>query len=237
MENQPKILPAGDQAVLVEFENEIRPEINRRVRTLARKAGEEKLRGVGDLIPSYCSLLIYYDPLHLSFSEVYSWIRSLLTTVLDEMELPRQTKNVPVLYGGPYGPDISFVAEQNGIGVEDVIRIHTGETYLVYVVGFVPGFAYMAQVPEKIRVPRLLNPRTKVPPGTVGIAGMQTGIYSMESPGGWRLIGQTPLTLFDLHKTPPSFFEAGDYVRFYPITEEEFHRLREQNRPRTHDGI
>jgi inhibitor of KinA len=228
MEKDPRILPAGDQAVLLEFGNAIDPEMNRRVQSLVRTAREERIPGIGELVPSYCTLLIYYDPLLLSLSDVTAWIRSLLSGALNEAEEFRPTKEIPVLYGGPYGPDISFVARHNGISEEEVIRIHTRETYLVYVVGFVPGFAYMGTVPEKIRVPRLLNPRTKVPAGTVGIAGMQTGIYALESPGGWQLVGQTPLTLFDLGKNPPSFFEAGDRVRFYPISEQEFGKLKRE---------
>ncbi len=227
-EGEPRILPAGDQAVLLEFGNEIHPDINRRVQALAYQAREKKIEGIGELVPSYCTLLIYYDPLTLSFDEVTSWIRSLLSRGLKESAEPRPIKEVPVLYGGEYGPDIAFVARQNGISEEEVIRIHTGETYLVYVVGFVPGFSYMATVPEGIRAPRLQNPRTKVPAGTVGIAGMQTGIYALESPGGWQLIGQTPFTLFDLAKNPPSFFEAGDQVRFYAIDEQEFQRMKSE---------
>ncbi len=223
---QARILPAGDQAVLLEFGNEIHPDINRRVQALAHKAREEKISGIGELVPSYCTLLVYYDPLALSFAEVASWVRSLLAGGLDESAESRPVKEVPVLYGGACGPDLAFVAGHNGILEKDVVRIHTGETYLVYVVGFVPGFSYMGTVPEKIRAPRLRNPRTRVPAGTVGIAGMQTGIYALESPGGWQLIGQTPLNLFDLGRNPPSFFEAGDRVKFYAIDEKEFHLIK-----------
>ncbi len=226
-EMQARILPAGDQAVLLEFGNEINPEINRLVQAVTRAARVKKIAGVGELVPSYCTLLIYYDPLLLSFPQMTSWIKTLLAGGLDQAEETRPIKEVPVFYGGAYGPDLAFVAGHNGISENDVIRIHTGETYLVYVVGFVPGFAYMGTVPEKIRAPRLLNPRTKVPAGTVGIAGMQTGVYALESPGGWQLIGQTPFTLFDLRKNPPSFFEAGDRVRFYAISEEEFCKKKE----------
>jgi inhibitor of KinA len=134
-------------------------------------------------------------------------------------------KEVPVLYGEAGGPDLSFVAEHNGLSADEVVALHSRETYLVYVVGFSPGFAAMGTVPEKIRVPRLSSPRTRVPAGSVGIGGMQTGIYALESPGGWQLIGRTPLRLFDLNRHPPSFFQAGDRARFYPIGEKEFQEI------------
>lgn len=225
MEKEYRIRPAGDQALLIEFGAEISPPTNRRVHDFARKAGARKIPGIGEMIPSYCSVLVYYDPLLLSFSETSRWAKELLTPKPSETDSPSLIKDVPVLYGGKWGPDITFVANHNQIPVEDVIRLHTGETYLVYVVGFSPGFAAMGSVPLKIQVPRLADPRTKVPAGSVGIGGQQTGIYAVESPGGWQLIGRTPLTLFDLHKDPPSFFQAGDYARFYAIDEKEFSKI------------
>jgi inhibitor of KinA len=225
MEKELRIRPAGDQALLVEFGAEISPAMNRRVHEFARKASVHKISGVGEMVPSYCSVLVYFDPLLLSFSETVSWVKEFLGTQRLEADLPSKIKEVPVLYGGDFGPDISFVANHNQITVEEVIRLHTGETYLVYVVGFSPGFAAMGSVPLKIQAPRLASPRTKVPAGAVGIGGQQTGIYAVESPGGWQLIGQTPLILFDLQKNPPSFFQAGDYARFYAIDEKEFFKL------------
>lgn len=229
MEGKPRLLPAGDQAILIEFGAEINPQMNRRVHEFARRAGAKKIPGIGELIPSYCSVLIYYDPFLLSFAQTASWAREFLDPKPLEAALPPVVKEVPVLYGGEYGPDISFVAEHNGISVEEVIRLHSGQTYLVYVVGFSPGFTAMGIVPQEIQAPRLPSPRTKVPAGSVGIGGQQTGIYPTESPGGWQLIGRTPLTLFDLYKDPPSFFQAGDYAKFYPIGEEEFFKMKKEN--------
>jgi len=225
MDGTPRILASGDQALLIEFGEEINPAVNRRVHAFTRKASEHKISGIGELVPSYCTVLIYYDPTVLSFSRASSWAGEFLPSGSVEAEITPQIKEVPVLYGGPHGPDIDFVAQHNGISVEEVIRIHTGQPYLVYVVGFSPGFTAMGTVPEKIQAPRLPTPRTKVAAGSVGIGGVQTGIYPVESPGGWRLIGRTPLKLFDLNWTPPSHFQAGDYARFYPINEEEFHEL------------
>jgi inhibitor of KinA len=227
MPGQPRILPAGDQAILIEFGAEINPTINRFVQAFTQKANQHKMAGIGDLVPSYCTLLVYYDPFSLSFSRVASWAYDLLSSGPLESEPSQTVKEVAVCYGGTYGPDISFVARHNGISVEEVIQIHTSQTYLVYVVGFVPGFSAMGIVPQKIQAPRLPNPRTKVPAGSVGIGGQQTGIYALESPGGWQLIGRTPVTLFDLNRTPPSYFQAGDYARFYPISEEEFLKYQE----------
>jgi KipI family sensor histidine kinase inhibitor len=222
MDGTPRILAAGDQALLIEFGEEIKPAINRRVQAFAQRASQHKISGIGELVPSYCTVLIYYDPLVLSFSQAASWAREFLSSDSVGVQSTPTVKEVPVLYGGPYGPDIDFVAEHNGIGAEEVIRLHTSQNYLVYVVGFSPGFTAMGTVPEKIQAPRLPTPRTRVPAGSVGIGGMQTGIYPVESPGGWRLIGRTPLKLFDLNWSPPSHFQAGDYARFYSISEEEF---------------
>jgi len=222
MEEGARILPAGDRAALVELGTDITLENNRRVHSLAKKIKEAKVSGIGETIPSYCSLLVYYDPFFLSFADVSSWIERLLTPEAAIEEPSRIVKEIPVLYGRDGGPDLPFVAEHNRLESEEVVRLHTGETYRVYVVGFSPGFAAMGTVPEKIQAPRLSSPRTKVPAGSVGIGGKQTGIYAVESPGGWQLIGRTPLRLFDLRREPPSFFQAGDYARFYAITEKEF---------------
>jgi len=225
MQKESRIRPAGDQALLVEFGAEICPSVNRQVHEFTRRASAHRISGIGEMVSSYCSVLVYFDPLHLSFSETASWVREFLNPQLLETGSPSIVKKIPVLYGGEFGPDISFVADHNQISVEEVIRLHTGKTYLVYVVGFSPGFAAMGSVSLKIQSPRLATPRTRVPAGAVGIGGRQTGIYAVESPGGWQLIGRTPLVLFDLHKDPPSFFRAGDYARFHAIDEKEFLKI------------
>jgi KipI family sensor histidine kinase inhibitor len=225
MDEAPRVRPAGDQALLVEFGTEISPEVNRRVQEFFRRASGHRVPGIGEMISSYCSALVYYDPFLLSFSEITAWAREFLGPRPAEEEAPVAVKEVPVLYGGENGPDLSFVARHNQISEEEVIRLHTGKTYRVYVVGFSPGFAAMGIVPPKIQAPRLVSPRTKVLAGSVGIGGLQTGIYAVESPGGWQLIGRTPLRLFDLEKSPPSFFQAGDYARFYAIDEKEFKEI------------
>jgi KipI family sensor histidine kinase inhibitor len=226
MEAPPRIRPAGDRAVLIEFGTEIDPEINLRVQEFSHRANSRRIPGIGEMIPSYCSALVYYDPARLSFAETSAWVGQFLSSDPLQEQTSAHLKKVPVLYGGEYGPDLPFVAKHNQTFEKEVIRLHTGKDYLVYVVGFSPGFAAMGIVPPQIQAPRLASPRTKVPEGSVGIGGLQTGIYAVESPGGWQLIGRTPLKLFDLEKNPPSFFQAGDYARFYPIDEKEFIRIK-----------
>lgn len=230
MVSQPKILPAGDQAILIELGKEISPKINQQVHYLGHLLEKRGQLGIKEIIPSYSSLLIYYDPAQISFREVSALVQNLLHEKRPKESNPLIIKEIPVVYGGEYGPDIEFVAQAHGLTVEEVIKWHTSQTYLVYVVGFSPGFAAMGTVPENIQTPRLPTPRTKVPAGSVGIGGKQTGIYAVESPGGWRLIGRTPLTLFDLNNDPPSFFKAGDYARFFPIAADEFFFYQKQNR-------
>lgn len=226
MEFSPRILPAGDQAILIELGKEIKPEINRRVHALSRLIEKERRPGIKEIVPAYSSLLIYYEPWQIPFSEISNWAQEVLQQDLPEEETLPAVKEIPVVYGGVYGPDLDFVAQYNGLSIEEVIQWHTQEIYLVYVVGFSPGFTAMGVVPKQIQTPRLRTPRTKVPAGSVGIGGVQTGIYAVESPGGWQLIGRTPLSLFDLKKDPPSFFKSGDYARFFPIREEDFEKYK-----------
>jgi inhibitor of KinA len=230
MKDRPRILPAGDRAVLLEFGSEISPEINRRVHFFSGKIKEVRIPGVGETVPSYCSVLIFYDPFFLSFDQISSWLERLTDQDALVVESSGAVKEIPVHYGGESGPDLAFVAKHNKLDIEEVIQLHAQETYLVYVVGFVPGFAAMGTVPKRIQTPRLPSPRTRVAAGSVGIGGLQTGIYAIESPGGWQLIGRTPLELFDLHRQPPSFFQAGDYARFFPIQEKEFMEISRSQR-------
>lgn len=222
MNRYPRILPFGDQSLLVEFGKEIHPEMNRLARNFYRRAVASRKKGIRGVLPSYASVLIQFDPFLLSFAHAGSWAREILAQEPNPTEPTDRWKEVPVVYGGTYGPDIKTVAEYHGIDVQEVARFHTEPTYLVYAIGGFPGLAAMGTVPSRIETPRMLTPRTKVPSGSVAIAGKQTGIYAVESPGGWRIIGRTPLRLFDLHQDPPSFFRPGDLVRFYPIKENEF---------------
>lgn len=224
----PRFLPAGDAALVVEFGDAIDPAINRRVHALAlalEEADEVKWHrppGLGEAVPTYRSLLVHYDPLLL----LYEQARSLVAQALHQCEVapppePRLVE-IPVVYGGEFGPDIAFVAAHNGLSVEEVIQLHASATYTVYMLGFAPGFPYLGGLPARLATPRLATPRTSVPAGAVGIAGPQTGVYPLPTPGGWQLIGRTPLALFDPHRTPPAILRPGDRVRFVPISADEF---------------
>ena len=217
-----RLLLAGDSALVVEFGDEISQEVNRKVHALAEALGKSSLPGLGEPVPTYRSLLIHYDPLHLSYDEVKAFVLGVLQKCEEEPSLEPGVVEVSVVYGGEFGPDIEFVAERNGLSVEEVISLHSGATYTVYMLGFTPGFAYLGGMPEAIATPRLETPRTLAPAGSVGIAGEQTGIYPIATPGGWRLIGRTPLKLFDPERDPPTLLKAGDIVRFVPISEGEY---------------
>ena len=218
----PRYLPVGDAALLVEFGDQIDETINRRVHALALALAQDTIPGLGEAVPTYRSLLVHYDPLLQSYYDVERLVRELVqqaqTVPMDEPRLV----NIPTVYGGEFGPDLEFVAECSGLSVQEVIRIHSSATYPVYMMGFTPGFPYLGGLAEDISVPRLGTPRTRVPAGSVGIAGQQTGVYPIESPGGWRIIGRTPLTLFDPRRDPPTLLAAGDRVRFVPISEAGF---------------
>lgn len=211
----------GDCSLLVEVGDEIDIDVNQKVRELFAGLKTDPLAGVVDAIPGYRSLLIIFDPLKTTLRQIQEEVQHLLRT-LDPSQLPEpKTMEVPVVYGGKYGPDLKWVADYHGITPEEVIRFHTGHTYHVYMIGFMPGYPYMGELPEEIVTPRRETPRTVVPRGSVGLAQKQTGIYSTQSPGGWQIIGWTPLILFDSTRWPPGLLEMGDRVKFYAIKEEE----------------
>ncbi|WP_027717370.1 5-oxoprolinase subunit PxpB [Desulfovirgula thermocuniculi] len=226
MNDLPRFLPAGDRALLVEFGSEINPEINYRVRSLHYALRQNRLPGLGESVPTYRSLLVYYDPLELSYERLVEHIARLAAN-LGQMELPRPLIYlIPVAYGGEYGPDLADVAAHCRLAPEEVIRVHSSVDYLIYMLGFTPGFAYLGGMPRAIAAPRLEKPRSLVPAGSVGIAGEQTGIYPVDSPGGWRIIGRTPLKLYDPHRQPPVLLAAGNYVRFVPVGPQEYAEIK-----------
>ena len=216
-----RIVPAGDAAVLIELGDAIDPQINRRVHSLADLLMQSPPRGIGEAVPAYASLLLHYDPAVLDYAEAIHWVEAQVSQVgLAQTPEPRLVE-LPTLYGGEHGPDLSFVAQAHGLTEEQVIRLHSSATYTVYMMGFTPGFGYLGGLPESLATPRLEKPRTRIRAGSVGIAGSQTGVYPIDSPGGWRIIGFTPLRLFDPLRQPPTLLSAGDRVRFIPITPQE----------------
>jgi inhibitor of KinA len=234
------ILKAGDCGLVVDFGNLIDPAVNARVHRLARAIAQALPELASELVPTYRSLMVYFNPLQTRREALEARIRELLQGMAEATGQAEQATvvEIPVCYGGEYGPDLAHVAEHNGLGVEEVITIHTSKPYLVYMLGFTPGFPYLGGMSERIATPRLAQPRVAIPAGSVGIAGSQTGIYPIESPGGWQLIGRTPLRVFNPQAANPFLFAAGEYLRFAAIDAGSFQAIQrdvEQGRytPRT----
>ena len=217
----PIIRHLGDRGLLIELGTGIDPAVNRRVKRLHRIIAREKLHGVVETVPAYASLLVVFDPLQAAPEALKRQIAGMCDFEDENVAEQRAVVEVPVVYGGEAGPDLDAVAAYHGLSVDDVIGLHTGTVYRVYMIGFTPGFPYMGELPEALDTPRRDTPRTHIPKGSVAIAQRQTGIYPVVSPGGWQIIGCTPLELFDPGKEPPSFLTMGDAVRFTPITAEE----------------
>ena len=212
----------GDRGLLLEFGDEITSEVNEKVRRMALTLQEEGIQGIIETIPTYRSLLIIYNPLTIPLEALKQRLEG-LEKELQQTPLPEPKRTrIPVVYGDVYGPDLEYVAQYHRISSEEVIRLHCSKPYLIYMIAFMPGYPYMGELPDELITPRLKTPRLSVPAGSVAIAQKQTGIYSMESPGGWQIIGRTPVKLFDPKKEPPALLRMGNLVQFYPITKKEF---------------
>ena len=226
-----RFLPAGDSAIAVEFGREIDLNINNQVaamRTVIEAAIEEgKLKGIVELVPTYGSLLVVYDQLAVGYVGLIAQLK-ILAEGLEGVVIPdREVVEIPVVYGGEYGPDLGIVAQLNSLSEDEVIKRHSEAEYPIYMLGFVAGFPYLGGMDKSIAAPRKQTPRLKIPAGSVGIAGQQTGIYSVESPGGWQIIGRTPLKLYDADGEKPILLRAGQSIRFKPITEAEYEAMTE----------
>ncbi len=222
-----RYLHAGETGLVVELGNEISPEINNKIKQLVDFLDRRNDTGIIEILPTYRSLLITYNPLEISFGKLKEIIELAFknSETNESKSFFREIVEIPVLYGGELGPDLDFVANYNQLSSEEVVKIHSNEEYLIYMIGFTPGFPYVGGMSEKIATPRLQTPRTKIPAGSVGIAASQTGIYPVESPGGWQLIGRTPLRLFDYRKENPFLLDAGHYLSFKPIDQNEFKKI------------
>ena len=219
---QPEIRPLGDRGLLVELGADIDPAVNRRVQRLHRLILREKLWGVVESVPAYASLLVVYDPLRAAPEALKRRLRGLCALEDDGIVEPApQVVEIPVVYGGEGGPDLDGVAAYHGLPPEEVIRLHSATVYRVYMIGFTPGFPYMGELPRALDTPRRETPRTRIPKGSVAIAQRQTGIYPVVSPGGWQIIGHTPVELFDPRAACPSLLAMGDAVRFKPVSARE----------------
>lgn len=223
-----RILTAGDSSLLVEFGKEISPDINRKIAATVQLMKEQHIEGVVDIIPAFCSLLINYDPRVISYEEMKQRMQDLIRVDAKAEAGRKRVFEIPVCYGGEYGPDIANIAKNAGLSEKKVIEIHSSRDYLIYMLGFLPGFTYLGGLDERIHTPRLATPRIKINAGSVGIGGSQTGIYPLDSPGGWQLMGMTPVKTYDPEREIPILVEAGDYIRFVPITEAEYLEIKAQ---------
>ncbi|MCI8578134.1 MAG: 5-oxoprolinase subunit PxpB [Lachnospiraceae bacterium] len=227
MQNNIRILTAGDSSLLIEFGKEISPEINRKIAATVQLMKEQHIEGVVDMIPAFCSLLINYDPRVVRYDKMKKRLESLVRMDIKVGAEKRRIFEIPVVYGGEYGPDLAAIAQHAGLSEAEVINIHSSQDYLIYMLGFLPGFCYLGGLDERIHTPRLANPRLKIRAGSVGIGGSQTGIYPLDSPGGWQLMGMTPVKTYDPDREVPILVEAGNYIRFVPVDEAEYHRIQE----------
>ncbi|HXU19216.1 MAG TPA: 5-oxoprolinase subunit PxpB [Verrucomicrobiae bacterium] len=217
--------PASDQSLLLYFGQHVTLEAHQRIRKLLRLLETEPVSGIRNLHPAYCSLLVDFDALKLGHAELEAILQSYIER-LDTLTLPNpREREIPTCYGGEHGPDLNDVATLCGMTPTEAVELHASITYVVYFLGFVPGFAYLGELPEALATPRLVNPRRSTPPGSVGIAGNQTGVYPFATPGGWRLIGRTPLAMFRPDRKNMSFLSIGDRVRFTPISVARFAAL------------
>lgn len=220
--------PFGDVALVVEFGDVINLEINSKVVALGKAIQKAEIEGVEELVPTYRSLLLRYDPLKTDYEQLVFQIRCIEKTLREAaMGVENGKIVIPVVYGREYGPDLAYVAQFHGLSKEQVVELHSKRDYRVYMIGFVAGFPYLGEVPDQIATPRLETPRLKVTAGSVGIAEKQTGIYPCEAPGGWQIIGRTPIKLFNPLQHPPTLLKSGDTVRFKQISEHEFRAIEE----------
>lgn len=226
------IKPLGDLGIRVGFyengEQKISPQINQQIRAFAYTLERDGVPGIVELVPTYVALGVYYDPKQIQYCDLKNRLQAIISRI-EAVELPAaRLIEIPVLYGGEEGPDLEYVATSHNLTIDEVIKLHTSEPYLVYMMGFAPGFPYLGGLPDEIATPRLTNPRPKIRGGSVGIGGQQTGIYPIDAPGGWQIIGHTPLKLYDLERAEPVFLQAGDYLQFVSVSCAEYTNIKNQ---------
>ena len=217
-----KFLACGDSAMTVQFSDTMNESVNRRIRHLAAEIEKGSVKGVRECVPTFCSVTVYFDPSLTRYSRVEKAVKKINAAYREGKTEKGRVFLIPVCYEDEFAPDMEDLCAHSGLTREEVISIHTGRDYLIYMLGFLPGFPYLGGMDKRIEAPRLDTPRTSIPAGAVGIGGKQTGIYPLASPGGWRLIGRTPVKVYDPDRETPILYKAGDYIRFFPITPEEF---------------
>lgn len=222
-----QIVPCGDSALSIEFRNEISEEVHAQVAGMAALLDAAGLTGVHELIPTYRAIMVCYDPCATTFELLCDKIERLAHRAR-RAAVVHETRRatIPVCYGGEFGPDLASVAKFHGLTPDEVVRLHAAPVYLIYMLGFTPGFSYLGGMDRRLATPRLDNPRTRIPGGSVGIAGAQTGIYPIDSPGGWQLIGRTPLDLYRPDREPPVLLRAGLQIVFRPVSRDEYDDIR-----------
>ena len=220
-----EIRPVGDRALTVEFGAVIDEEINRRVHALAAWITSRRMPGITELVPTYRSLLICYDPDVLSYGRLKRRLERFDPSCISDGAEKRRILEVPCCYGGEFGPDLGDMESLTGLSAEEIVRVHSGVDYRIYMLGFLPGFVYLGGLDGRIEAPRLSSPRKAIPAGSVGIGGNQTGVYPMASPGGWRLIGRTPIPFYDPASAQPILCKAGEFIRFVPVSPEEYAKI------------
>lgn len=223
----PRFFPMGDQALIVEFGDRVDPVLSAQIAAVAQRLRESRPIGMLDVVPAYSTLALHYDPAEVGagaspYEALVETIGSWLKTQTAATPPDGHLTEIPVRYGGAFGEDLEALAQSRNLSVEEVIAIHSGATYHVHMLGFVPGFAYLGGLDARLATPRLDTPRPHVPAGSVAIGGTQTGVYPLDTPGGWHIIGRTPLQLFRPDAMPPCLLNAGDSVRFVPISAQEF---------------
>lgn len=221
-----QIIPSGDSAFLIKLGDEISEHTNQRVRSIQFNIELERIGGIIELIPAYCDLLVLYDPLIISYDKLYVILENIISR-LKSIDLPdSRLIEIPVCYNDEFAENMEDVVKHTKLLKEEIIRIHSSPTYLVYMLGFTPGFCYLGGMDDKIATPRKIIPSQKIQAGSVGIADKQTGIYPIDSPGGWQIIGRTPIKLFDPDGETQFFCKAGDRLKFIPIDLEKFDMIK-----------
>lgn len=222
-----EIIPLGDMAVRISFGDSINEETNGRIRQFLLKLEKERVSGVIEWVPAYTSVTIYYEPEQISYETMKRKLEEVNQEQLDSHLTKPRVYEIPACYGGEFGPDLPYVAEYHGLSEQEVINLHADREYLIHMMGFMPGFPYLGGMPEEIAVPRLEEPRFSVLPGSIGIGGSQTGIYPADVPSGWRIIGGTPIRLYEQEKEEPFLLSAGNYIKFVPIDHGEYFKIKE----------
>jgi len=229
-----EIYPLSEKAITIQFGTVISEQAWDKVNRLNQALLDQPFSGLTSVVPAYASLTVFFEPVEVArssmngttvFDKAAEYLKLLISKDQDLIPSPRKIVEIPVCYGNELGPDLEYVALHNKLSIEDVIKLHTSAEYRVYMIGFIPGFAYLGGMPEGISAPRKQEPRKAVPAGSVGIAGNQTGIYPLETPGGWQLIGQTPIKLFDSNRDAPALLQAGNIVKFKAISASDFREL------------